>query len=149
MQESNKASNTGIVNGTCNENFTKFRKYRYWDPKKGAICQKCPEKVNVSQVPSEVSDVSENCKEKKWTFKNLKSGYNNSSDIEAGDDLGGKNKNGMKFKRQLTRGSSEKMMIVNRLKKVTEQSPDRSGWRPRLSLRRKSTSLDESSIMKH
>ena len=33
MQESNKASNSGIINGTCNENFTKFRKYRYWDPK--------------------------------------------------------------------------------------------------------------------
>ena len=71
-----------------------------------------------------------------------------------------------KLKRQLTRGSSEKLMLVNRFKKHSgkwwlfhifhfiklkhnsysnslEQSPDRGSWRPRLSLRRKSCSLDE------
>ena len=59
----------------------------------------------------------------------------NSEEVGAKDNL--------KLKRQLTRGSSEKMMIVNRFKKVSEHSPERTGWRPRLSLRRKSCSLDE------
>ena len=33
----------GVVFGTSNQNFLCFRKFRYWDSKKGAIYLKCPD----------------------------------------------------------------------------------------------------------
>jgi len=151
---SSESKPSGVVFGSCNKNFLRYRKFRYWDSKKEAICLKDPDARSHNQPLSEVptSNFGENSisnlppsgrtKSMKWTFKNKNlrncDAQDNASNNTEVEDAGT-----TKLKRQLTRGSSEKLMLVNRFKKHSEQSPDRGSWRPRLSLRRKSCSLDE------
>merc|ERR1712032_247790 len=98
-----------------------------------------------SGVISDQGIQSAKTKNNKWTsktFKNMRNWQNSDTDSQTA----GGGQDGIKLKRQLTRGSSEKMMLVNRFKKCSEQSqsPDRGNWRPKLSLRRKSMPMDES-----
>ena len=134
----------------------------------------------------------------RWTIFWYISWFNFAIFSDSESPTTGSSQEGIKLKRQLTRGSSEKLMLVNRFKKVSgiywndnqissklsrvlsqiyfcilwprnltfrasafwpqdyilrgiqtfnflsEHSPDRGHWRPKLSLRRKSMSMDES-----
>eukprot|EP00090_Calanus_glacialis_P024078 TRINITY_DN37388_c0_g1_i1.p1 TRINITY_DN37388_c0_g1~~TRINITY_DN37388_c0_g1_i1.p1 ORF type:complete len:181 (-),score=41.82 TRINITY_DN37388_c0_g1_i1:77-619(-) len=144
-----------IVFGTCNRNFTQYRRLRFWDEKlKVFYVAYHPSSTSSTSEPrtlcqgSSSSPTPARSRSIKWgkAFKNMRDHHQgeSSSSSKIGQEPQSEcnqTHSTSQSKRPLMRGSSEKFLFVNRFKKASDLSPDRR-WRPRLSLRKKSFSLD-------
>jgi len=151
------AAGSRIVFGTCNSNFTCYRRLRSWDEKRELFCSmetSKPQLAGAAQQDNSSSNLSPSRNKSKWTARSFKklhhSEYhtlseNTGSFDNVPEECETDNIQKTKRKLTLTRGSSEKALMMSRFRKqhsVSEPRPPDSAWRPRLTLRTKSFCLE-------
>jgi len=156
IQPEEKKCGDKIVFGTCNHYFTQFRKYRQWDSQKQVFCTRSQAEIDPSSA-SEVqnSDISKSERRNstplrsqsfKWTTKTFKMkkwqpGQSNDSK-EGNCGFEEKLKDKRKLKHSLLRVGSDKYLANFKTQKDYPEQRSSSCGRPRLSLRKKSFSVD-------